>query len=250
MEEKRGVNGMKAIRVGVVGVGMISDIFIENMINTFASTEVVGCTARNMEHIRAKAEKFNIAPMTMDEMFGDKSIEMIVNLTPVAAHYEIIKRALESGKHVYTEKALALNYTSALKSSIIEINFILRAVAEKHSIRQSDAEYTRVRVILISMTVSVPRSENLAKLCHKRSVIFVAGVPDILANSVSRKPIAGNCGICIDLKLFHFIRKRIRHNIKRAILVISVYCTHSWTATVYCRERNQSVVSEPLREKF
>jgi predicted dehydrogenase len=113
MEKKGGVNGMKAIRIGVVGVGMISDIFIENMINTFARTEVVGCTARDMEHIRAKAEKFNIAPLTMDEMFGDKSIDMIVNLTPVAAHYEIIKRALESGKHVYTEKALALNFTQA-----------------------------------------------------------------------------------------------------------------------------------------
>ncbi|GHV00307.1 oxidoreductase [Spirochaetia bacterium] len=100
-------------RVGVVGVGLISDIFIENMINAFTSLEVAGCTARNMEHIRAKAEKYHITPMTMAEMFNDASIDMIVNLTPAAAHYEIIKRALESGKHVYTEKALALGYPQA-----------------------------------------------------------------------------------------------------------------------------------------
>ncbi|MDR1903297.1 MAG: Gfo/Idh/MocA family oxidoreductase [Treponema sp.] len=104
---------MDTIRVGVVGVGMISDIFIENMINTFTSLEVAGCTARNMEHIKAKAEKYNITPMTIDEMIGDNTINMIVNLTPPDVHYEIIKRSLESGKHVYTEKPLALGYGQA-----------------------------------------------------------------------------------------------------------------------------------------
>ncbi|MDR0884997.1 MAG: Gfo/Idh/MocA family oxidoreductase [Clostridiales Family XIII bacterium] len=104
---------MTAKRVGIVGVGLISDIFIKNMIEMFTSTQVVGCTARNWEHIKAKAEQFNIAAMTMDEMFEDSSIDIIVNLTPAAAHHEIIKRALTNGKHVYTEKSLALNYAQA-----------------------------------------------------------------------------------------------------------------------------------------
>jgi predicted dehydrogenase len=104
---------MKPMRVGIVGVGLISDIFIANMINMFTRLEVVGCTARNRDHIRTKAEKYNIAAMTMDEMFGSSFIDMIVNLTPVEAHHGIIKRALESGKHVYTEKALAQGYEQA-----------------------------------------------------------------------------------------------------------------------------------------
>jgi predicted dehydrogenase len=104
---------MEKKKTGVVGVGAISDIFLENMIGRFHNLDVVGCTARNRERIQAKAEKHGIAAMTMDEMFADPSIEIIVNLTPVPAHYEIIKRALEAGKHVYTEKSLALNFAQA-----------------------------------------------------------------------------------------------------------------------------------------
>lgn len=100
-------------RVGVVGVGSISDIFISNMIKRFHDLDVVGCTARNADHVRAKAEQFNIRAMTMDEMFADPTIDIIVNLTPTPIHYQIIKRALESGKHVYTEKSLTDNYPQA-----------------------------------------------------------------------------------------------------------------------------------------
>lgn len=104
---------MKIMRVGVVGVGAISDIFFENMIHQFQSVEVVGCTARNMDHIRTKAEKYSIAAMTMDNMFEDATIDTIVNLTPAPVHHEIILRALQSGKHVYTEKSLALGFKQA-----------------------------------------------------------------------------------------------------------------------------------------
>ena len=90
------------MRVGVIGIGSISDIFFKNMINKFHSLEVVGCTARNMERIQTKAKKYHIAAMTMDELLSDTSIGMVVNLTPAPVHYEIIKKSLESGKHVYT----------------------------------------------------------------------------------------------------------------------------------------------------
>jgi predicted dehydrogenase len=103
---------MDAMGCGIVGVGKISDTFIGNM-GMFANLKLVGCTARNMEHIKAKAEQHGIKPMTMDEMMDDKSIEMVLNLTPVSAHYGVIKRALEAGKHVYTEKTLTDNYSTA-----------------------------------------------------------------------------------------------------------------------------------------
>ncbi|MGB4658047.1 MAG: Gfo/Idh/MocA family oxidoreductase, partial [Mobilitalea sp.] len=49
----------------------------------------------------------------------DDTIELVVNLTPPEAHYDIIKRALLAGKHVYTEKAI----TSTLEEAkeLIEI---------------------------------------------------------------------------------------------------------------------------------
>lgn len=97
--------------VGVVGVGGISDIFLDNMINRYKNLNVVGCTARNMEHIKAKAKKYSISPMNMNEMFDSSDIDIIVNLTPAPVHYEIIKRTLLAGKHSFSEKPLALNYS-------------------------------------------------------------------------------------------------------------------------------------------
>ena len=40
-------------------------------------------------------------------------IEMVVNLTPVGAHYDLIKSALLAGKHVYTEKTITDDVTKA-----------------------------------------------------------------------------------------------------------------------------------------
>lgn len=102
----------RAIRVGIVGVGAISDTFIGN-IARFHNLELVGCTARDMGHIRAKGDQYGIAAMTMAELMDDESIDLVLNLTPVEAHAEVIERALLAGKHVYSEKTLTGDYASA-----------------------------------------------------------------------------------------------------------------------------------------
>ena len=97
---------MEKMKTAVVGCGKISDIFFQNMINRFEILEVVSCCATKVEHAKEKAEKYGIRPVTFEEILADASIELIVNLTPPEAHYDIIKRALLAGKHVYTEKAM------------------------------------------------------------------------------------------------------------------------------------------------
>ena len=49
------------------------------------------------------------AVATLDEVLADPSIDIIVNLTVHHAHYEVTRKALEAGKHVYSEKPLALD---------------------------------------------------------------------------------------------------------------------------------------------
>lgn len=101
------------LHVGVVGAGAISDIYLENMIHKFDILCVDKICAVHLEHAQAKAEKYGITACTLEEMLADETIDMIVNLTPVDAHYDIIKRALLAGKHVYTEKTMTDNFESA-----------------------------------------------------------------------------------------------------------------------------------------
>ena len=43
-----------------------------------------------------------------DELLADPELEAVVVATPVPTHYELRKRALEAGKHVFVEKPPAM----------------------------------------------------------------------------------------------------------------------------------------------
>jgi predicted dehydrogenase len=110
---------MKKMRVGVVGCGQISKIYLQNMIHTFENLEVVACCARTMESAQRRAAEFDIRAYTFEEMLADTTIAMVVVLTPAPTHYELIKAALLAGKHVYTEKVMTHDY--ALAKELVEL---------------------------------------------------------------------------------------------------------------------------------
>lgn len=123
----------KKTKVGIVGAGLVSDIYLSNMQNKFDNLEVICICSKHMEHAEEKAEKYKIASCTFDEMLANSDVEMIVNLTPVGEHYDIIKKALNAGKHVYTEKTITDNYEKALE---------LKALAEEKGVYLGSAPDT------------------------------------------------------------------------------------------------------------
>ena len=93
--------------VGVVGAGAISSIYLENMINRFTNIRPIAICSAHMESAKEKGERFGLEICTPEEMFSRGDVDIIVNLTPVSEHYGIIKKALLSGKNVYTEKTVS-----------------------------------------------------------------------------------------------------------------------------------------------
>lgn len=104
---------IQPVRVAIIGCGAISGIYFENMTKRFSILQVVGCCDMNQALAEQTAQKFNIAVLTMEEILADRSIELVVNLTPPAVHYDVIRTLLLAGKHVYTEKVLAFPYDRA-----------------------------------------------------------------------------------------------------------------------------------------
>ena len=98
---------MQKLRTGVIGAGAISDIYLTNMIGRFEHLDVRAVAARHFDHAKKKAEQYGIRACTVRKLMEDPDIDMIVNLTPVGVHYELVREALLAGKHVYTEKTLA-----------------------------------------------------------------------------------------------------------------------------------------------
>ncbi len=99
---------VQKVRTAVVGCGMISSIYIRNLSRMFSVIDLVAVSDVKREAAEARAKEFGIPKaMTVDEVAADPEIELVVNLTPPFVHYDVIRRMLLAGKHVYTEKMLA-----------------------------------------------------------------------------------------------------------------------------------------------
>jgi predicted dehydrogenase len=104
---------LEPVKIAIVGCGMISDAYLTTMINKFKILKVVGCCDLDTEKAKAKAQKYGIKALSMEEILADTSIEIVVNLTTPTVHYPVTKQLLEAGKHVYTEKVLAVELEQA-----------------------------------------------------------------------------------------------------------------------------------------
>jgi predicted dehydrogenase len=102
---------MKPFNVGVIGIGDISDVYINNL-KTYDVVKVVVCAGRDLEKARRKAEAHGLhkAYATPQELISDPDIDIVLNLTLPAVHAELTTMALKAGKHVYTEKPLAATF--------------------------------------------------------------------------------------------------------------------------------------------
>lgn len=94
------------VRVGIVGCGMIAPAYVRTL-RCSAAVDLVACSSRRKERAERFAEEHQIAiAMTPEELLGDPTIEVVVNLTPVEGHADVTLRALSGGKAVYSEKPL------------------------------------------------------------------------------------------------------------------------------------------------
>ena len=100
---------MQRVKTAIIGCGSISNIYMESFTNgKFSIIELIACSDLDEARMRESAERFDIRAMTLDEVLADASIELVLNLTTPAAHYPITKRALLAGKHVFSEKMIAV----------------------------------------------------------------------------------------------------------------------------------------------
>lgn len=99
---------MKKLKIGIIGCGNISSIYMENC-PKFPQLELVACADLDVERAQSQAEKFGVPKAcSVEELLADPAIELVINLTIPKAHASVCIQALEAGKHVYTEKPLAV----------------------------------------------------------------------------------------------------------------------------------------------
>src|SRR5690625_470047 len=98
---------MNKVRIGIIGCGNISSIYMKNIPN-FKHLSLVACADLDLDRAREQAKKFQIPKAyTVQEILDDPNIDLIINLTIPSAHEKVCVQALRAGKHVYVKKPLA-----------------------------------------------------------------------------------------------------------------------------------------------
>lgn len=127
------MSGAGRVGVGVVGAGNISTEYLTNL-TVFPDLEVLIVADLDLERAKAQAEQFGVpASGSVDELLAHEGVEIVVNLTVPAAHVEVARRAVEAGKHVWTEKPFSLDRDSGLE---------LLALAKEKGLRVATAPDT------------------------------------------------------------------------------------------------------------
>lgn len=96
------------LRVGLIGCGNISGIYLENS-QTFDSFSITACADLDRVKAEEAAAKYGVPRvMDVDELIASPEIDLVLNLTVPHAHADVAVRAIEQKKHVYSEKPLAI----------------------------------------------------------------------------------------------------------------------------------------------
>ena len=105
---------MQRIKAGIIGTGFIGPAHVEAL-RRLGIVEVAAVAERGQELAQRKADELSIPKAYGDykQLLADPEIQVVHNCTPNHLHFEVNRDILAAGKHVVSEKPLAMNSTES-----------------------------------------------------------------------------------------------------------------------------------------
>lgn len=97
---------MGKVGIGVIGCGNISMTYLHNA-RLFDGMDLVACADISTDAAATRGREYGIRALSVDVLLSDPAIDLVLNLTIPAVHFDVTMSALSAGKHVFTEKPLA-----------------------------------------------------------------------------------------------------------------------------------------------
>ncbi len=103
----------RKIKVGVVGCGSVSRCYLPHL-RACTFVELTSTCDIIPERARSQAKKFGVPHHYphIDQMLAGASFDLLVNLTDMQEHERLNRRAIEAGKHIWSEKPIANSLTA------------------------------------------------------------------------------------------------------------------------------------------
>lgn len=99
-------NSKAKLGIGVIGCGNISMTYLRNAA-LFAGVELRACADISADAAVLRAREYGTRALSVDQLLADPEVDLVLNLTVPAVHFDVTMSALSAGKHVFTEKPLA-----------------------------------------------------------------------------------------------------------------------------------------------
>jgi len=146
------------LRLAVVGVGDVAQRdYLPEAHRLAGKAELAVVCSRHEDRARGVAERCAVPRWTTDYREAIESdVDAVVNLTPLGLHHEINRAALESGRHVYTEKPLAASAREARELRDLAARLGLVLVCAPSVLLFPQVRY--VRELVVSGRIGVIRS--------------------------------------------------------------------------------------------
>ena len=108
------------LNVGVIGYGYWGPNIVRNF-NSIDGAKVLSISDINQEAIKRATRAYPHTAVTKDwrEIISSPEIDIVAVITPVSTHFELAKKALQNGKHVFVEKPFTA--TAAQAEELIEL---------------------------------------------------------------------------------------------------------------------------------
>src|SRR5262245_35485285 len=101
------------MNIAVIGCGYVAESYGKTLRN-YPSLKLVGAYDQNENNLQAFCQRWSTrGHETLPQLLEDASVQLTLNLTNPRDHYEVTKRCIEAGKHVYSEKPLAMDSEGA-----------------------------------------------------------------------------------------------------------------------------------------
>jgi predicted dehydrogenase len=101
------------MNLAIVGCGYVTEFYLKTFDN-YPALKLLGAYDRDQKKLHSFCKLWRThAYDSLEHLLADRSVEMVLNLTNPSSHYEVTKRCLVGGKHVYSEKPLAMEASQA-----------------------------------------------------------------------------------------------------------------------------------------
>jgi predicted dehydrogenase len=107
------------MKIAFLGTGFVADYYMATLPN-HGGLEFAGAFDRDAARLARFCGFYHArAYDSIGALLGDPEVGIVVNLTTPESHFELSRRALQAGKHVYCEKPLAMRFEDA--ASLVEL---------------------------------------------------------------------------------------------------------------------------------